>query len=158
VDVCSQRFLTSYGLHSLAPGEAGYQGQYAGGVQERDAAYHQGTVWGWLLGLLLRRTFAFTGIRGLAALRYLEPLGRQIYSAGLGTLSEIFEGDAPFRPEAPLHRHGLSRKFCGVATALGKINGQTWAVPKNSTRTFALNGRHQKKLIRVPSAPLLVCG
>ena len=50
VDVCAQHLLTSYGLRSLAPGDPGYQGHYVGGPQDRDAAYHQGTVWGWLLG------------------------------------------------------------------------------------------------------------
>jgi len=97
VDVCARRLLTSHGLRSLAPGEPGYTGHYGGGPRERDAAYHQGTVWGWLLG-----PFALAHHRvyrdGEAALRFLEPLGRQIYASGLGTLSEIFDGDAPFTP------------------------------------------------------------
>src|SRR6202158_3513576 len=97
VDVCARRLLTSHGLRSLAPGEAGYTGHYSGGPRERDAAYHQGTVWGWLLG-----PFALAHHRvyhdSEAALRFLEPLGRQIYASGLGTLSEIFDGDAPFTP------------------------------------------------------------
>src|SRR5437899_2603252 len=50
VDVCARELLTSFGLRSLGPRESGYCGRYAGGPQERDAAYHQGTVWGWLLG------------------------------------------------------------------------------------------------------------
>jgi len=97
VDVCARRLLTSHGLRSLAPGEAGYTGHYSGGPRERDAAYHQGTVWGWLLG-----PFALAHHRvyhdSEAALRFLEPLGREIYASGLGTLSEIFDGDAPFTP------------------------------------------------------------
>jgi predicted glycogen debranching enzyme len=97
VDVCARRLLTSHGLRSLAPGEPGYAGHYSGDPRERDAAYHQGTVWGWLLG-----PFAVAHCRVYhdreAALRFLEPLGRQIYTSGLGTLSEIFDGDAPFTP------------------------------------------------------------
>src|SRR5204863_410266 len=50
VDVCARHLLTSYGLRSLAPNEPGYNGHYVGSPRDRDAAYHQGTVWGWLLG------------------------------------------------------------------------------------------------------------
>jgi len=97
VDVCARQLLTSHGLRSLAPDEPGYTGHYGGSPRDRDAAYHQGTVWGWLLG-----PFALAHYRvyhdGDAALRFLEPLGRQVYASGLGTLSEIFDGDAPFTP------------------------------------------------------------
>jgi predicted glycogen debranching enzyme len=97
VDICARHLLTSYGLRSLAPGEAGHSGHYGGSPRDRDAAYHQGTVWGWLLG-----PFALAHNRvyrdGQAALRFLEPLGREIYASGLGTLSEIFDGDPPFKP------------------------------------------------------------
>jgi predicted glycogen debranching enzyme len=97
VDVCARQLLTSYGLRSLAPGEAGYTGHYGGSPRDRDAAYHQGTVWGWLLGPFALAHFRVYHDRE-AALRFLEPLGRQIYASGLGTLSEIFDGDAPFTP------------------------------------------------------------
>ncbi len=97
VDVCARYLLTSHGLRSLAPGETRYTGHYGGSPRDRDAAYHQGTVWGWLLG-----PFALAHYRVYrdhdAALRFLEPLGRQVYASGLGTLREIFDGDAPFTP------------------------------------------------------------
>ena len=97
VDICARRLLTSHGLRSLAQSESGYQGHYGGGVRERDGAYHQGTVWGWLLG-----PFALAHLRvyadRAAAMSFLEPLGKQIHSHGLGTLGEIFDGDAPFTP------------------------------------------------------------
>ena len=97
VDVCAHHLLTSHGLRSLAPGEPGYTGQYGGNPRDRDAAYHQGTVWGWLLGPFAIAHYRVHHDRE-AALRFLEPLGRQIYASGLGTLSEIFDGDAPFTP------------------------------------------------------------
>jgi predicted glycogen debranching enzyme len=97
VNICAQRLLTSYGLRSLAPGEPAYQGRYVGGPRERDAAYHQGTAWGWLLGSFALAHFRVYNDRA-AALRFLEPLGRQIYTYGLGSLGEIFDGDAPFTP------------------------------------------------------------
>jgi predicted glycogen debranching enzyme len=97
VDVCARHLLTSHGLRSLAPGEPGYTGHYGGSPRDRDAAYHQGTVWGWLLGPFALAHYRVHRDRE-AAPRFLEPLGRQIYSSGLGTLSEIFDGDAPFTP------------------------------------------------------------
>jgi predicted glycogen debranching enzyme len=97
VDVCARYLLTSHGLRSLAPGEPGYAGHYGGSPRDRDAAYHQGTVWGWLLGPFALAHYRVYRDRE-AALRFLEPLGRQIYASGLGTLSEIFDGDAPFTP------------------------------------------------------------
>jgi len=97
VDVCARHLLTSHGLRSLAPGEAGYTGHYGGSPRDRDAAYHQGTAWGWLLGPFALAHYRVYRDRQ-AALRFLEPLGRQIYAGGLGTLSEIFDGDPPFTP------------------------------------------------------------
>ena len=97
VDVCARRLLTSHGLRSLAPGERGYRGHYGGGPRERDAAYHQGTVWGWLLGPFVLAHLRVYGDRQAAG-SFLEPIGRQITASGLGTLGEIFDGDAPFTP------------------------------------------------------------
>jgi predicted glycogen debranching enzyme len=97
VDVCARELLTSFGLRSLGPGEPGYHGRYAGKPQERDAAYHQGTVWGWLLG-----PFALAHLRVYddpeIAASFLEPMLKHVKAAGLGTASEIFDGDPPFAP------------------------------------------------------------
>ena len=97
VDLCAQRLLTCYGLRSLAPGEPNYQGHYGGDQRSRDAAYHQGTVWGWLLGPFALAHFRVYGDRA-AALRYLEPLGSNIRAYGLGTLAEVFDGEPPHTP------------------------------------------------------------
>jgi len=97
VDICARRLVTSYGLRSLAQSEPGYQGHYGGNNRERDGAYHQGTVWGWLLGPFVLAHLRVYADRA-AAISFLEPLGKQIHSHGLGTLSEIFDGDAPFTP------------------------------------------------------------
>jgi predicted glycogen debranching enzyme len=98
VDMCAAQLLTPYGLRSLAPGETGYQGHYAGGPRERDAAYHQGTVWAWLLGPFALAHHRVYGDH-VAAMSLLEPLGAAIQRYGLGTLGEIFDGEAPFAPK-----------------------------------------------------------
>jgi predicted glycogen debranching enzyme len=97
VDVCARELLTSFGLRSLGPKEPDYHGRYAGTVEERDGAYHQGTAWGWLIG-----PFAIAHLRvyqdAATAMSFLEPMFRHLQAAGLGTASEIFDGDAPFSP------------------------------------------------------------
>ncbi len=97
VDVCARDLLTSFGLRSLGRNEPGYRGNYSGGPEDRDEAYHQGTVWGWLLG-----PFALAHLRvyGNAeeSMSFLKPMFGQIRAAGLGTLGEIFDGDPPFTP------------------------------------------------------------
>ena len=97
VDTLGRELLTSFGLRSLGPSEPAYVSRYAGGPRERDSAYHQGTVWAWLLGPYALAHYSVYGDRA-AAQSFLEPLGRNIYSAGLGSISEIFGGDAPFPP------------------------------------------------------------
>lgn len=97
VAVCRRHLLTSLGLRSLAPGHPDYRGRYRGGVWERDSAYHQGTVWAWLLGHYALAEYRVTG-NAAAAQGLLEPLGLHLADAGLGTVSEIFDGDPPHEP------------------------------------------------------------
>jgi predicted glycogen debranching enzyme len=97
VDFCARRLLTSHGLRSLAMGASDYDGNYGGSPQHRDGIYHQGTVWGWLIGPFVLAHLRVYNDREMAC-RFLEPAGKQITTAGLGTLSEIFDGDAPFHP------------------------------------------------------------
>ncbi|MEO8355579.1 MAG: amylo-alpha-1,6-glucosidase, partial [Chloroflexota bacterium] len=97
VDICARTLLTSHGLRSLAPGEPGYIGHYGGSPQQRDGAYHQGTVWGWLMGPFVSAHFrVYRDPR--AARAFLEPLLDQLSEHGVGNISEIFDGDAPFAP------------------------------------------------------------
>lgn len=93
--------VTPLGLRTLAPKNPAYRGRYGGGGTERDLAYHQGTVWPWLLGFHVEAALRAFGRRAdkLAELRLLvdsavEPLYRQ----GLGQISEVYDGDPPHRP------------------------------------------------------------
>ncbi len=97
VDACARHLLTSHGLRSLAPGHADYCGSCIGPPRERDAAYHQGTVWGWLMGpFVLAHLHVYDD--PTRARSFLEPLVHQLRTHGLGSLSEIYDGDAPFTP------------------------------------------------------------
>ena len=94
VDCCARELLTSHGLRSLSPKEQGYIGRYSGDVQQRDGAYHMGTVWTWLLGPFARAHYRVHGDARLAQ-SFLDPLAQHLDSACLGTINEIFDGDAP---------------------------------------------------------------
>jgi len=102
VDVVEQQLLTPMGLRTLAPGSAGYAPRYEGGVWSRDSAYHQGTVWPWLLGPFVEAWLRVHGntktTRATARRRFLDPLQAHLDDAGLGHISEITDAEAPFTP------------------------------------------------------------
>jgi predicted glycogen debranching enzyme len=94
VDTCAQELLTSYGLRTLSPKDSGFIGRYEGDAWQRDAAYHMGTAWAWLLGPFARAHFRVYGDARLAQ-SYLEAMAEHVDGACIGTVSEIFDGDAP---------------------------------------------------------------
>ena len=101
VECARRHLLTPRGLRTLAPSDPRYCGSYAGGPEQRDRAYHQGTAWPWLLGFYVEahlRAFG-DGAAERAALRalWLDFLP-ELERAGLGHISEVFDGDAPQRP------------------------------------------------------------
>ena len=93
----AEHLLTSYGLRTLSPADPSYQGRYRGDVVTRDGAYHQGTVWPWLLGHFALAEHRLTGDAALARAR-LRPLADHLADAGLGSISEILDGQPPHRP------------------------------------------------------------
>jgi predicted glycogen debranching enzyme len=102
VDVVERHLWTPAGLRSLGPGEPGYIGHYRGDVRQRDGAYHQGTVWPWLLGAFVE---AWLRVRGNtpenrveAATRFLAPLLRHFETSAPGHVAEIADGDPPHTP------------------------------------------------------------
>ena len=97
VDACARELLSSFGLRSLGPRHPGYQGRYAGGPVERDGAYHQGTVWAWLLGPFALAHLRVYGDRA-AARSFLAPMAHHLADYGIGSIAEIFDGDPPFLP------------------------------------------------------------
>ena len=98
VRTCEQRLLTWFGLRSLAPDTEGYRGQYAGGPVERDESYHQGTAWGWLLGPFVTAHYRVHR-DARRAREFLTPLLGQLWAQGVGSLSEICDGEPPHLPK-----------------------------------------------------------
>jgi glycogen debranching enzyme len=112
VEVCRDRLLTSYGLRSLAPDDRDYVGNYSGSVQHRDGCYHQGTTWGWLIGPWVRARL-LAGHAPAAVAEDLRPALQHLEGAALvGSVSEVYDGDAPFRP------HGAPAQAWSVAELL----------------------------------------
>ena len=121
VDACARHLLTAHGLRSLSPDDTAYIGRYGGDRRKRDGAYHQGTVWGWLIGpfvLAHRRVYGDAA----AARGYLEPLLQHLNDHGVGSISEIFEGDAPFAPR------GCTAQAWSVAEVL-----RAWKITEESS-------------------------
>jgi predicted glycogen debranching enzyme len=110
VDTVERRLLTPLGLRSLAPGSPGYEPSYGGGPERRDAAYHQGTVWPWLMGAFVDAWLRVRDRNGDARAeeraeaqaeardRFLAPLMRHLDEAGIGHVSEVASAEAPFMP------------------------------------------------------------
>jgi predicted glycogen debranching enzyme len=101
VEVVEWELLTPFGLRTLSPRDPRYRGRYEGDPVSRDGAYHQGTVWPWLLGPFLSAYVKVHGHTPEARRRadqFLDPLRAHVGQAGLGQISEVFDGDAPHRP------------------------------------------------------------
>jgi glycogen debranching enzyme len=132
VDAVEQHLVIPLGLRSLAPDEVGYAPHYDGDSSARDAVYHQGTVWPWLIGPFVDAWIRVRGnsvaARCLARQRFVEPLFAHLESAGLGHVSEIADAEAPFRPRGcPFQAWSLGE--------LLRLDRSILADPKRTPRT-----------------------
>jgi predicted glycogen debranching enzyme len=99
--IVERELLTPYGLRSLSPHHPSFRGRYEGTPFERDSVYHQGTVWAWLMGPYVEaylRVNEFTEAAKLRMRELLKPLIDHLDEAGLGSISEIFDGEPPHTP------------------------------------------------------------
>jgi predicted glycogen debranching enzyme len=111
VDLCAYHLLAGTGLRSLSPDHANYTGHYGGPPRQRDGAYHQGTSWSWLMGPFVTAHWRVYQDKEMA-LGFLRPLLHHLHDHGLGSISEIFDGDPPFTPR------GCPAQAWGVAELL----------------------------------------
>jgi predicted glycogen debranching enzyme len=102
VDVLQRELLTPLGLRSLSPGDAQYRPRYEGSASQRDSAYHQGTVWTWLMGPFIT-AYVKANDRSIDARRqaafWLEAFSEHMQTAGLGQLSELADAESPYAPK-----------------------------------------------------------
>ena len=98
VDAVERRLLTPVGLRSLDPSHPDYHATYSGDLRSRDGAYHQGTVWGWLIGPFVDAWLKTHPHRAADARRYLSGLISHLDDACVGSVSEIFDAEEPYTP------------------------------------------------------------
>ncbi len=98
MDVVTDRLLTPFGLRSLAPGHPDYKARYYGDLRSRDAAYHQGTVWAWLIGPYVDAWRKLHPGKEQEARRFLTGFMAHLDEACIGSISEVFDAEAPYTP------------------------------------------------------------
>ena len=96
IGVVRDRLVTPVGLRSLAPGSSNYREKYYGDLRARDAAYHQGTVWAWLIGPWIDAWLKLHPNDRAAARQYLEGLIAHLDDFGVGSIAEIFDAEPPY--------------------------------------------------------------
>jgi 4-alpha-glucanotransferase len=101
LEVARSHLLTPYGLRSLSPSDPEYQGRYIGNAETRDRAYHQGTVWCWLIGAFVRSWQRFYPEKPLP-FDWQPLINHMVENACVGSISEIFDGDKPHFPRGAI--------------------------------------------------------
>ena len=124
LDVVQRELLTPVGLRTLAPSDPQYRGRYQGDQMARDTAYHQGSVWPYLVGVYFDAAIRFRGEAGqLEARTWIEGFARHLDEAGLGTVSEIFDGDPPHRPGGAIAQAWSVAEILRLALRVGGGSG-----------------------------------
>jgi predicted glycogen debranching enzyme len=98
MNVVRERLVTPVGLRSLAPGEKDYKPRYYGDLRARDAAYHQGTVWAWLIGPYVDAELKLPGADRSRLRELLSTFDQALEQACVGQISEVFDAEPPFLP------------------------------------------------------------
>ncbi len=98
VETVERELLTPYGLRSLSPSHPDYRARYDGDLRARDAAYHQGTVWAWLIGPFIDAWLKIHPHDLKTARDFLQGFAQHIEDAGAGSISEVFDATPPYMP------------------------------------------------------------
>ncbi len=96
--VVTERLLTPVGLRSLAPGSPDFKAKYYGDLRSRDAAYHQGTVWAWLIGPYVDAWLRLNPGCNSEARRFIAGLEPHFNEQCIGSISEVFDAEPPYTP------------------------------------------------------------
>jgi glycogen debranching enzyme len=122
-----QRLLTPVGLRSLAPGDPEFKSRYFGDLRARDAAYHQGTVWGWLVGPFVDAALKVYPDDLARARRALDGFASHLDDACIGSVSEIFDADPPFTPRGCIAQAWSVAEVLRSMLKLARISGTSFA-------------------------------
>jgi predicted glycogen debranching enzyme len=135
LEIVRTKLLTPVGLRSLAPGHPDYKSRYYGDLRARDAAYHQGTVWGWLIGPFVDAWLKVYPDEMHLCRDFLKGFGEHVNEACIGSISEVFDADSPYTPR------GCVAQAWSVAEALRcwvkTATADTLAPPSQSDGTGA---------------------
>lgn len=120
-----EELLTVRGLRTLSPGHPDYEGIYEGDQNARDKAYHQGTVWPWLFGHYAEAYLKIRKKTGLVKMEwYLEQFEQTIYEHGIGTISEIYDGDPPHTPRGAISQAWSVAEILRVMDIIEKVKSE----------------------------------
>ncbi len=119
VDIVHDKLLTPYGLRTLAPGHPDYQSQYFGDLRARDLAYHQGTVWPWLIGPFVDAWRLVYPERVEELRPTLRSIGAHLASGCIGSISEIFDAELPYTPRGCFAQAWSVAEVLRLLVALG---------------------------------------
>jgi predicted glycogen debranching enzyme len=137
LNVVRDRLLTPCGLRSLAPGHPDYKPKYYGDLRARDAAYHQGTVWAWLIGPYVDAWLKLNPEDAPAAHELLHDFNDHIDEACLGSISEVFDAEAPFTPRGCIAQAWSVAEILRCLIKTSQATAQSVTVPLAADRELA---------------------
>jgi predicted glycogen debranching enzyme len=137
LDIVREKLVTPVGLRSLSPSDPKYKPRYDGDLRSRDAAYHQGTVWAWLIGPFFDAWMRANPDDWNSARFFLAGFESEMGDAGIGTISEIFDAEPPFSPR------GCIAQAWSVAEVL-RCQLKLQKTSNENTRTVVSNGAMQR--------------
>jgi predicted glycogen debranching enzyme len=127
LDIANRMLVTPRGLRTLSPSEEGYCGIYCGNQEMRDNAYHQGTVWPWLIGPFCEGWLKVYGEGGISRVRKLiMGFEETLTEAGISTISEIYDGDPPHSPGGAISQAWSVSEVLRIYTLLNEENKENY--------------------------------
>jgi glycogen debranching enzyme len=138
VEAVGRELLTPRGLRTLEPRDANYKGNYGGDVRHRDLAYHQGTVWPWLLG---HYAYAYCATHEKRALNVVQKIWDDLQPAlkeyCIGTMAEIYDGDPPFEPRGAVSQAWSVAELLRIRQLLETLKSERTAETLGEVSTHA---------------------